>query len=116
MYKHRINKIEDSFHAYLVQGAMFTPVEEYPILEKSMISKELPKTIIPFEAISRYKGNRKDVYVCTCERDKVFECIRRNPLKYIGLFKQFGGIIGLDFSIHSDMPIVKQKSQMYDNL
>lgn len=31
-------------------------------------------------------------------------------------FKRTAGIIGLDFSVHSDMQVIKQKSQMNDNL
>ena len=34
----------------------------------------------------------------------------------INFFKRCAGLIGFDFSVHSDMPIVKQKSQMNDNL
>jgi hypothetical protein len=116
MYKDENNIVEDSFQAFLVEGANFTKEEEYPILERWMIPEIPPKKIMPFDKALNYQGDLSDVYVCTYARDCTFERVRRNPNKYLNFFRRCGGIIGFDFSIHSDMPIVKQKSQMNDNL
>ena len=116
MYRDENNMVEDSFQAFLVEGANFTKEEEYPILERWMIPEIPPKTIMPFDKALNYQGDLSDVYVCTYARDCSFERARRNPNKYLNFFKRCGGLIGFDFSVHSDMPIVKQKSQMYDNL
>lgn len=116
MYRDENNIVEDSFQAFLVEGANFTKEEEYPILERWMIPEIPPKKIMPFDKALNYQGDLIDVYVCTYARDCSFERVRRNPNKYLNLFRRCGGIIGFDFSVHSDMPIVKQKSQMNDNL
>jgi hypothetical protein len=116
MYKDENNVVEDSFQAFLVEGANFTENEEYPIIESWMIPSIPPKKIMPFDKALNYRGDLSDVYVCTYARDCTFERIRKNPQKYLSFFKKCAGLIGFDFSVHSDMPIVKQKAQMNDNL
>lgn len=116
MYRDENNIVEDSFQAFLVEWANFTKEEEYPILERWMIPEIPPKKIMPFDKALNYQGDLSDVFVCTYARDCSFERVRRNPNKYLNFFRRCAGIIGFDFSVHSDMPIVKQKSQMNDNL
>ena len=108
--------VEDSFQAFRVEGARFTEKEEYPIIPEWMISKQPPKLIRPFSKAITFQGNLTDTFICTFSLDKTFERIRRNPKKYVHFFKRTAGIIGFDFSIHSDMPMILQKSQIYDNL
>lgn len=116
MYKDENDVVEDSFQAFLVEGANFTDLEEYPKIENWMIPEVPPKKIMPFDKALNFQGDLSDVYVCTYARDCTFERVRRNPKKYLHFFKRCAGLIGFDFSIHSDMPIIKQKSQMNDNL
>lgn len=116
MYKDSKKIIEDSFQSFLVEGASFTQVEEYPIIEDWMVSKSIPTKIMPFDKALNYRGNLKDVYVCTYARDCTFERVRRTPKRYLNFFERCAGLIGFDFSVHSDMPIAKQKTQMNDNL
>lgn len=111
-----LEKVPDSFQAYLVEGAYFTETEEYPILEKWMISRFIPLNIMPFQKAITYKGDLSKTFICFYSPDKTFERIRQNPKRYVNFFKKTAGIIGFDFSIHSDMPIIKQKMQMNDNL
>jgi len=108
--------VEDSFQAFLVEGAKFTTNEEYPIIPKEYVSEILPQKIIPFEKAITYRGDLSDTFICFFAPDKSFERVRRNPAKYISFFKRTAGIIGFDFSIHVDMPLIKQKAQMNDNL
>ena len=108
--------VEDSFQAFRVKGANFTSTEEYPIIPLEMIAKQPPKKIMPFNKALNYRGDLSDTFICSFSPDKTFERIRRNPKKYIPFFKRTAGLIGFDFSIHSDMPMVMQKSQIYDNL
>ncbi len=115
-YESLARQVSDSFQAFLVEGATFTKGEEYPILESDMISKDIPENIMPFNKALHYQGDLSKVFVATYAPDESFERVRRNPQCYVNFFKRTAGIIGFDFSIHSDMPIVKQKSQMYDNL
>ena len=108
--------VDDSFQAFLVENASFTPKEEYPIIKPEMISKVLPNQIMPFQKAITFQGDLSKTFICTFSPDDTFERIRRNPKRYLSFFKRTAGIIGFDFSIHSDMPIIKQKSQMNDNL
>ena len=109
-------EVPDSFQAYLVKDALFTKEEEYPILEDYMISKSVPADIMPFNKAITYRGDLSRTFICFFEPDETFERVRRTPRRYLNFFKRTGGIIGFDFSVHSDMPIVKQKAQMNDNL
>ena len=108
--------VDDSFQAFLVRDAEFTKTEEYPILHQDMISTSIPKKIMPFNKALNYRGDLSDTFICFYSPDKTFERVRRNPKKYINFFKRTAGIIGFDFSVHGDMPIIKQKAQMNDNL
>ena len=116
MYRNENNIVEDSFQAFLVEGASFTKEEEYPVLESWMIPETPPKKIMPFDKALNYKGDLSEVFVCTYARDPSFERIRRCPRRYVDFFNKCAGLIGFDFSVHSDMPIIKQKSQINDNL
>lgn len=108
--------VPDSFQAYLVEGACFTKGEEYPILREDMISKNIPLNIMPFNKAFTYRGDLSNTFICFFEPDDTFERIRKHPKMFLNFFKRTAGIIGFDFSIHSDMPVVKQKAQMNDNL
>lgn len=102
--------VDDSFQAFLIDGAFFTRGEEYPILHKSMISAIIPQKIIPFSKAITFQGDLSNTFICFFSPDKTFERVRRNPRKYINFFKRTAGIIGFDFSVHDDMPIIKQKA------
>lgn len=112
----KIPYVSDSFSAFLVENAQFTQNEEYPILRDEMISKEVPAKIMPFNKAITFQGDLSNTYICFYEKDETFERVRRNPKRYLNFFKRTAGIIGLDFSIYSDMQIIKQKQQMNDNL
>lgn len=115
-YRNSNNEVEDSFGAYLVEGAEFTSIEEYPIIKIENISKEPPIKIMPFHKAINYKGSLKDFYICFYERDILFKRVLKNPKKYIKFFRRTAGIIGFDYSIHTDMPLVKQKRFIDENL
>lgn len=110
------NKVPDTFQAFLVENATFTSFEEYPILDQSKIPNSIPKKIITFDKINNYKGNKKECAVCFYCNDDSFKRIKRNPKAYINMLKQYKALIGFDFSIHTDMPLIKQKEQINTNL
>ncbi len=116
MYKDKNGVIEDSFQAFLVDGANFTKTEEYPILCDWMVPENPPTKVMPFSKAVNYEGDLSDCFVYFYSPDGTFERVRKNPKKYLNFFKRCKGIIGLDFSVHSDMPLAKQKSQLNDNL
>lgn len=44
LFKHIMtDEVEDSFQAFLVDGAEFTDIEEYPILTEDMVPSVLPE-------------------------------------------------------------------------
>ncbi len=112
----KLEKVEDSFQAFLVEGANFTQIEEYPIIPREFISTVIPEKIMPFQKAIHYRGDLSKTFICTYSPDGTFERIRRNPRRYIDFFRRTAGLIGFDFSIHTDMNLIKQKSQMNDNL
>ena len=116
MYKDKKGIIEDSFQAFLVDGANFTKEEEYPIIREDMIPNNPPTKVMPFFKAINFRGDLSDYVIYFYSPDGVFERIRRNPRKYLSFFKRCKGIIGFDYSVHTDMPLVKQKAQLNDNL
>lgn len=116
MYKNHDGTVRDSFQAFLVKGAHFTSEEEYPIQEEWMVPQEAPEMVMPFSKAITYRGDLSKYYIYFYSADETFERIRKNPKKYLNFFKRCKGIIGFDFSVHTNMPIVKQKSQLNDNL
>ena len=67
------NGVKDSFGAFLIEGAHFTKREEYPILEKEMISKDLPLRIIPFKKAINSQEDLSDAFICFYSPDEDFE-------------------------------------------
>lgn len=112
----KLEQVSDSFQAFLVEGANFTSVEEYPVIPREFVPIEVPKKIMPFQKAITYQGDLSETYICTYSPDDTFERIRRNPQRYVDFFRRTAGLIGFDFSIHTDMNLVKQKAQMNDNL
>ena len=113
--KKKQKRVRDDFKAFLVEGARFTSIEQYPIIEPWMIPDVDEIRVVPFNKIDRI-SNLEDYYICFYCRDKDFRKTMNNPKQYLKLFRRAKGLIGFDFSVYSDMPIVKQKAQMYDNL
>ena len=111
-----IKNIPDSFQSFLVHDAYFTDEEEYPIIPANFVTCDIPKKILPFSKAITYHGDLSNTFISFYSPDSTFERIRKNPKRYISFFKKTAGIIGPDFSIHSDMPVVKQKAQINDNL
>ena len=112
MYKDKNGVIEDSFQAFLVDGANFTNEEEYPILREDMVPNVPPIKVMPFFKAINFQGDLSEYVIYFYSPDGIFERVRRNPKKYLNFFKRCKGIMGLDFSVHSDMPLVKQKAQL----
>ena len=116
MYKNKDGIVEDSFQAFLVEGADFTKEEEYPIQKEWMVPQNPPVKVMPFFKAITYQGDLSEYYIYFYSPDGTFERVRKNPKKYLHFFKRCKGIIGFDFSVHTDMPLIKQKAQLNDNL
>ncbi|GHU50744.1 hypothetical protein FACS189459_5200 [Bacilli bacterium] len=80
-----------------------------------MVANEKPLNIIPFDKI-RYVKDIENYYICFYCQDKEFNSVINNPQKYLSIFKRCKGLIGFDYSIHTDFPITLQKFLMFSNL
>ena len=109
------DQVKDCFKAFLVEGAYFTSTEQYPIIEEWMISKEIPDKIIPFDKIDEV-DNIENYWICHYCSESSYAKVYNNPRKYINVYKKSKGIIGFDWSVHTDMPLITQKELINRNL
>ncbi|MCK9199049.1 MAG: DUF4417 domain-containing protein [Bacilli bacterium] len=115
MIDESINKVNDIFGAFLIEESNWVGVEEYPRVEEWMVPINPPIRMIPFDKINEV-NNPSEYFICFYCKDESFIKILKNPKKYVNMLRKFAGIIGFDYSIYTDMPIIKQKSQIYNNL
>lgn len=97
MYKDENGVIQDSFQAFLVDGANFTENEEYPILEEWMVPEIPPTKVMPFSKAINYKGDLSEYVIYFYSPDETFERIRRNPKRYLNFLSVAKASLGLTF-------------------
>ena len=107
--------VKDIYGAFLVEGADFVGGEDYPKIERWMVPKSPPIKVIPFDKMREFT-NLSVYFICFYCTDETFSKILRNPKKYVNMLRKTAGIIGFDFSVYIDMPLIQQKSQIYNNL
>lgn len=101
-YKHDIGK------SWLVRGAVFD--NDIPIIETAT---DMPTSLLSF---SKRKGATDFAqWIHFYEPDDKFIQLLRDPQRYVGQLKQFGGIISPDFSICPDFPFPMQHMNKYWN-
>jgi len=100
----------DVFKAWLVGGAEFTEVYEFPKLKKC---DEIPDAAIPFDKALTTK--KKDQWVHFYIDDHRFECFWINPKAYLERLKAFDGVISPDYSLYRNMPLAMQIWNTYRN-
>jgi hypothetical protein len=66
----------------------------------------VPDSLTEFRKLKNPKSGNQFIHFYL--PDKKFECVYRNPRRYLQWFKRFGGIIGFDFSVHAECPLYKQ--------
>ena len=59
MYKDKDGIVEDSFQAFLVDGADFTKEEEYPIIREDMVPQNPPTKVIKATAKQHQEIRRR---------------------------------------------------------
>lgn len=107
--------IRDVFLAELTKGADRTQPDGYPIIENWMVPKIPPKEL--------YQWDRRGDVVDPATVGMSFYCndpgfipILNNPQGYAEKLKRYYCIVGIDPSPYDNMPLVVQKSQIYNNL
>lgn len=99
---------KDVFHAFMVQNATYAGELELPYIAPEAA---LPARLIPFsKAIG---GTEFDAWVHFYEDDASFERLWNRPFKYLPILKRYKGVIGPDFSLYRDMPLVMQYWNIY---
>jgi hypothetical protein len=94
---------QDVFNSRLAKGAKFRGVMELPELP---IIDVVPDSLTEFRRLKAPKIANQFIHFYI--PDKKFESVYRSPERYVSWFKQFGGIIGFDFSLYAECPIYKQ--------
>ena len=103
----------DVFKAWMVKGADFSSAHEFPVLDQACF---VPERAVPFEkAMKSVRARDTQQWVHFYMHDKGFECVWRNPKKYLGVFQRFDGVITPDYSLYRDMPLAMQVWNMYRN-
>ena len=102
----------DAFNSYLIEDAMFYGKYEMPILENTV--KSPPKDIVPFEKRKKIK-NKNGVYLHFYMNDEKLKAYLNNAKRYLKEVKKFAGIISLDISIYTDLPLAEQISHSFKN-
>jgi len=104
------NPMLDVFNADIVKGARFSIKYEFPIIQKTGYK---PTTAIPFNIARRSK--KLDQWLHFYIYDYLFECVWKNPEKYLPLLKKFQGVITPDFSLYRNLPLAMQIWNTYRN-
>ncbi len=107
--------IRDVFQAELIKGAKRTKPDGYPIIEKWMIPTLPPKEL--------YQWDRRRDVIAPEDSGMSFYCndsgfipILNNPQGYVEKLRKYYCVIGIDPSPYDNMPLVVQKSQIFNNL
>ncbi len=107
--------IRDVFQAELTKDARRTKPDGYPIIEKWMVAEEPPKELYQWDRRQDVKdpGDAGMSFYCN---DPGFIPVLNNPQGYTEKLRKYGCIIGIDPSPYDNMPLVVQKSQIFNNL
>lgn len=100
----------DVFKSYLVSGAQFSELYEFPRLKKVQFK---PNKAIPFDKCMKIMDDTSWVHFY--QHDYKFERIWNQPLKYLNLLKSFSGVITTDFSLYRELPLAMQIWNTYRN-
>lgn len=115
LHKSKKPYIRDLYLAYLINGANFTPTDNYPVIERWMVATEPPKDIIQWD-------RRRDIVdpsstaICFYCNDEGFTPILGNPKAYVDKLSKCASVVGIDPSPYDNMPLVVQKSQIFLNI
>ncbi|MCL2874268.1 MAG: DUF4417 domain-containing protein [Defluviitaleaceae bacterium] len=100
----------DVFKSWLVCGASFSDVNEFPLIKRTDFK---PTAAIPFNLAKRSKDHEQWLHFY--EYDYLFERVWNNPKQYLEMFKRFGGVITPDYSLYRDLPLAMQVWNTYRN-
>ena len=100
------------FNSEILDGAEFTPGDEYP-KTKGTVLWTPPKKVNPFDRAAA--PHDESTWLHFHVHDKRFRAFYGRPEKYLRLLKEYGGVFGIDHSVYRDMPLIEQKYSVYLN-
>ncbi|MCR4568601.1 MAG: DUF4417 domain-containing protein [Pseudobutyrivibrio sp.] len=107
--------IRDVFQAELTKDARRTRPDGYPIIEEWMVAKNPPKKLFQWDRRCDVKVPEESGMSFYCN-DPGFIPILNNPQGYTDKLRIYECVVGIDPSPYDNMPLVVQKSQIYNNL
>lgn len=107
--------IRDVFQAKLIKGARRTVPDGYPIIPKHMVATIPPKELYQWDRRSDVKNPAEAGMSFYCY-DYEFIAILNNPQNYVEKLRKYNCVVGIDPSPYDNMPLVVQKSQIFNNL
>ncbi|SEB01806.1 protein of unknown function [Pseudobutyrivibrio sp. ACV-2] len=107
--------IRDVFLAELTKDAKRTRPDGYPIIEEWMVAEKPPKELFQWDRRYDVTEPEKSGMSFYCN-DSGFIPILNNPQGYTDKLRVYECIVGIDPSPYDNMPLVVQKSQIYNNL
>lgn len=107
--------IRDVFQAELIKGANRTIPDGYPIIEEWMVAKEPPDDLFQWDRRQDVVKPERSGMSFYCN-DSGFIPILNNPQGYTEKLRKYQCVIGIDPSPYDNMPLVVQKSQIFNNL
>ncbi len=107
--------IRDVFLAELIKGARRTVPDGYPIIEKWMVPEVPPEELFQWDRRMDVVDPEKAGMSFYCN-DSGFIPILNNPKGYVEKLRKYYCIVGIDPSPYDNMPLVVQKSQIFNNL
>ena len=105
-YQRNINP----FRSELIKNARLVGQYDFPLLLKSTC---IATKAVPFDKASKTKD--KNQWVHFYIDDHRFECVWRDPNRYLPMLKSYQGVISTDFSVYTDMPLAMQIWNTYRN-
>ena len=107
--------IRDVFQAELIKGARLTKPDGYPIIEEWMVADKPPNELFQWDRRQDVTNPEESGMSFYCN-DPGFIPILNNPQGYTEKLRKYYCIIGIDPSPYDNMPLVVQKSQIFNNL
>ena len=101
-------ELENIYNLSYVNLSNFVGKFQFPKLRKTNC---IPGELISFK--NAMKHNKFEAFVHFYLNDGEFECLWRNPERYITRLKKFDGILTPDFSLYTDMPLAMQIWNIY---
>lgn len=104
--------IDDGFQSYLTEGAALVGEAGIPMLVE-MHNTSIPRSLVPFDKCRKAEDKRQ--YVHFYMHDKGFASILKATRDYVGLLKEFDGIITPDCSLLAGQAKCLQETNTYFN-